>query len=187
MSVRIAIFLAPGFEEIEAVAPLDVFRRANQDVTLCAVAANGARTVTGSRGLRVQCDCTLDELEAGELQVCCFPGGLPGATNLAGNAKVLAAAAAVHARGGFCAAICAAPLVLSAAGLFAADTEYTCYPGIEKRIANGVCTHRFVQRCGRLVTACGPGASVDFAFEILRSAGQGAAVKSIAEGMMVRR
>ena len=65
--------------------------------------------------------------------------------------------------------------------------EYTCYPGFEKRISHGVYTGKFIQKSGRILTACGPGAALDFSLEILRSGGMGALASQLADGMMARR
>jgi len=186
MTSKAVFFLANGFEELEAVAPIDVLRRAGMEVILCAVTPDGQLAVTGSHGLRISAECLPAQLPPpGECALTYFPGGMPGSTNLAASAEVLAYARSVYAAGGLCCAICAAPLALDAAGLLA-DAEYTCYPGVEARIQNGRYTGKYIQRSGRILTACGPAAALDFALEILRAAGMSAAAGAIASGMQVR-
>ncbi len=188
MARHAVIFLAPGFEELEALAPVDVFRRAGLSVSLAAVQAASEPTllVPGAHGVRVQCDCRAEELTAADYDVVYLPGGMPGATNLAASAVVLEFVRQVHAAGGTVCAICAAPIALDAAGLLA-GVEYTCYPGFERHIQNGSYTGKFIQKCGNILTACGPGAALDFSLEILRSLGLGAVAGSLAEGMQLRR
>lgn len=187
MTRNAVIFLAPGFEELEALAPADVFRRAGWSVVLCAVlpTAEPSLAVPGAHGVRVQCDCHISSLNPNDFQLAYLPGGMPGATNLAASDAVLTAVRAIYASGMVC-AICAAPIVLDAAGLLD-GVEYTCYPGFERHIKAGSYTGKFIQRSGRVLTACGPGAAVDFSLEILRASGQGAIASSLAEAMQLRR
>ncbi len=186
MSHKAVIFLAPGFEELEALAPIDVFRRAGVPTTTCAVAADGGAVVTSTHGVKIQCDCTLQELDPSQYTLTYFPGGMPGATNLAVSEGVLQCAKAVYAAGGICCAICAAPIALDAAGLLD-GAEYTCYPGFEAHISSGKYTGKYIQKSGRILTACGPAAALDFSLEILRNLGMSALVKSLADGMLINR
>ena len=188
MAQNAVIFLAPGFEELEALAPVDVFRRARLTVTMATVqaATESSLQVPGAHGVRVQCDCRAEDLSATDCQLVYLPGGMPGATNLAASTTVLEFVRKVHEAGGAVCAICAAPIVLDAAGILA-GVEYTCYPGFERHIQNGSYTGKFIQKSGNILTACGPGAALDFSLEILRSLGLGAVAGSLAEGMQLRR
>ena len=188
MTRQAVIFLAPGFEELEALAPVDVFRRAGLTVSLAAAQpkAEASLLVSSAHGVRMQCDNRAEELSAEECQLVYLPGGMPGATNLAASSTVLEFVRKVHGAGGTVCAICAAPIVLDAAGLLA-GVEYTCYPGFERHIRNGCYTGKFIQKCGNILTACGPGAALDFSLEILRSTGLGAVAGSLDEGMQLRR
>ncbi|MBQ4479425.1 MAG: DJ-1/PfpI family protein [Victivallales bacterium] len=187
MTRNAVIFLAPGFEELEALAPADVFRRAGLNVVLCAVLPSGDSSlmVPGAHGVRVQGDVRIEELVPADFQLAYLPGGMPGATNLAASAAVLEAVRTIRAAGTVC-AICAAPIALDAAGLLD-GVEYTCYPGFERHIKAGNYTGKFIQKSGSVLTACGPGAAVDFSLEILRFIGLGAMAGSLAEGMQLRR
>ena len=179
-------FLASGFEELEAVAPIDVFRRAGVETLLCAVTPDSSLTVTGSHGLRVAAECLPEALPSpAECALVYLPGGMPGSTTLAASEAVLDYVRRVHEAGGLVCAICAAPLALDAAGLLA-GVEYTCYPGVEANIRDGKYTGRYIQRDGRVLTACGPAAALDFGLEILRASGMGAAAGAIAAGMQQR-
>ena len=168
MSGRIAVFLADGFEEIEAVTPVDVLRRAGFDVDT--VAIGDMSDVMGAHDVRYIADGFVDEINAGDYCMSVFPGGLPGATNLAADERVLDFARKVYANGGIVSAICAAPIALSAAGLLE-DMEYTCYPGFEQKIG-GKYTGQRVCVCGRVITGCGPGASLEFAMALVKALGK---------------
>ena len=186
MTGKAVFFLANGFEELEAVAPIDVFRRAGVETVLCAVTQDGSLGVTGSHGLRVTAECLPAALPPPDgCAVVYLPGGMPGSTTLAATEAVLDYVRRVHAAGGLVCAICAAPLALDAAGLLD-GVEFTCYPGVESHIRHGKYTGRYIQRDGRLMTACGPAAALDFGLEILRACGMGAAAGAIATGMQLR-
>lgn len=167
---KVAVLLAPGFEEMEAVTVVDILRRAGVEVLVAGVDADSQGTVVGAHGLSVVTDCLLEELNVDDLAMAVYPGGLPGATNLAASEGARLLAQAVCENGGWAAAICAAPVVLSAAGLLQ-GVEYTCYPSFEKKIPAGKYTGARVQICGKIITACGPGAAAEFAFALLQALG----------------
>ena len=178
-----ALFLAQGFEQIEALGTLDVLRRAGVPVVTVAVGTPDLY-VTSTHKVTVKADCMIDDVKASDLMLAVFPGGMPGAANLAGNEAVLQIARDVYAAGGITAAICAAPMVLSAAGILDGH-KYTCYPGCEARIG-GDYTGSFVEIDGQIVTACGPGASLDFAFAILEKMDMADTAATIAKNMQLR-
>lgn len=178
----IALLLAPGFEEIEAVTPIDVLRRAGFTVKVAAVGGNKG-TVVGAHGIPVVCDCEVGDLKAEALQMVILPGGLPGATNLAASAAVCSLVKAVHDQGGWATAICAAPLALQAAGVLT-DHAYTCYPSVEQKIG-GKYSGKRIEKDRRVVTACGPGASLEFALELVRCLGKRDIADQLAKGMLV--
>lgn len=176
----VAVLFADGFEEIEAVAVVDVLRRAGLEVLMTGVAA---RQVTGAHQIAVTTDVLLKDLPP-DLDAIVLPGGMPGSTNLAANPEVLKRVRACHAAGQTVAAICAAPLVLEAAGL-TKGLRYTCFPGVEKKIANGTCTGRRVEVDGRIITACGPGAAIEFGLRLAAALGRGAEAAQLQQGMQV--
>ncbi len=183
MLQKALIFLAPGFEELEALAPVDVLRRAGVTVVTAGVSADSSGLVSGAHGVKVQCDIALDAVNPKDFDLVYFPGGMPGAANLAAEERCLEAARAIYAAGGLVCAICAAPIALEAAGLLDGQ-DYACYPGFEKRISHGRYTGKFIQRSGRILTACGPAAALDFALEILRASGASALASQLGSGMM---
>ena len=185
MSKKIAVFLAPGFEEVEALATVDVLRRAK--LTVVTVAAGGAKSlqVVGAHNIPVTADAFAKDLDASELIMTICPGGLPGATNLRDDPVVTKLIADVFNAGNYAAAICAAPIVLNAACLLN-GRKYTCYPSFEKQINPANYTARRVQVDGKVITACGPGASLEFAYEILRQLGMADAATALKDGMLAQ-
>ncbi|MFA6723826.1 MAG: DJ-1 family glyoxalase III [Lentisphaeria bacterium] len=184
MKKTVAVFLADGFEDIEAITPIDILRRAGLELVVVGVNCAADLLVRSSHGVSMKADCRLEELDSETLQMCIFPGGLPGATNLRDSQPLLELARAVYARGGFVAAICAAPIVLSAAGLLK-ERSYTCYPSFDKQIPEGKYSAARVQTDGRVITACGPGASFEFAFALLEALGKADKVQELKKGMLV--
>lgn len=176
-----AVFFADGFEEIEGLTVVDILRRAGVTVIMAAVTGTDCQ-VCGAHGMRILCDCRAAELEPARLDMTVFPGGLPGATNLAADRVTLDVVRAVYAAGGITAAICAAPVALAAAGVLTTQA-YTCYPSFEKQIG-GNYTAAHVQVDGQIITGRGPGASADFAFALLKAMGMDAAAAQLRAGML---
>lgn len=167
MNKRIAVILADGFEEIEAVVPSDVLKRLG-----CEVIHAGAvsKTVTGSHGFRIETACTLKELDTDFIDAVFLPGGLPGATNLRDNPDVIELLRKLHAENRIVSAICAAPIVLHKAGL-TAGRRITGYPGSEKMAPGLEYTGERTENDRGVVTGKGPGASFDFAFALAEALG----------------
>lgn len=158
----IALILAEGFEEIEALAPVDIFRRAG---FTCDLIGLTSQSVTGSHGIQVQADKVFDgSLSGYDLLV--LPGGMPGALHLRDHIGLLSALQQQARQGTWMAAICAAPLVLEAAGLLT-NRRYTCYPGKEKEIFSGQYEEAAVVVDGQIVTSRGAGTSLDFAYQLV--------------------
>ena len=179
---KIALFLAPGFEQIEALGTLDILRRAGLPVVTAAVGTEDL-FVTSTHKVTVQADCFASDLDSADLAMTVFPGGMPGAANLAASADACRLAREVSEAGGITAAICAAPIALHAAGILP-GRRYTCYPSFEKQIGEGYTGAR-VEIDGTVITACGPGATFEFAFALLRALGLEDAACNVAKGMLV--
>ena len=162
---KVLLLLAPGFEEIEALGTCDVLHRLNVEVTTASL--NG-REVAGAHGVRVVADAELKDLDPEIFDAVVLPGGMPGAVNLLAVKDLVLAFAR---EGKVTAAICAAPLVLSAAGLLKNRT-FTMYPGMGKYLAPGEePTGRPVETDGTVVTGKGPGATFFFAAAVARALG----------------
>lgn len=183
----VAVLLAEGFEEIEAVVPVDVLRRLEVPVTVVGV---GGREITGSHGLRLVADTILEEVAADGLSALILPGGLPGATNLRDHPAVLALVRAVHAAGRPVCAICAAPIVLAAAGVVQGRTV-TGYPMalVKEALAAAGATYTGnpFESDGPVVTGKGAGASFAFAVAVAAALGKEAAAQALMKTMFVVR
>ncbi|MEQ1892278.1 MAG: DJ-1 family glyoxalase III, partial [Planctomycetota bacterium] len=146
--------LATGFEEIEAVTVIDVLRRAGLVVRVAGLAA---REVTGAHGITLVADGLLADVDARELALVVLPGGMPGTTNLAADARILALVRELESTGRRVAAICAAPLVLERAGVLA-GREVTAYPSVRDKLASArVLTNPAVVSSGPVITSQGVG------------------------------
>lgn len=156
------VFLAEGFEEIEALAPIDVMRRAGLAVTM--VSVTDELVVRGAHGIPVVADATFAALDFADAALLFLPGGLPGATNLEkheGLGQLLVAKAPQDDV--IISAICAAPLVLGGLGLLEGK-QATCYPGFEDTMKGATYTAAQVTVDGNVYTACGPAAAWELGF-----------------------
>lgn len=156
------VFLAPGFEEVEALAPVDILRRARAEVRTVGV---GGPVITGAHGIPVQCDITAAEAEEKGLEMAILPGGMPGAANLEASAEVQRLLDHCAANGLWIGAICAAPFVLGHKGLLR-GRRATCYPGFETELEGAEYTAALVEQDGRYITGKGPGAALEFGFRL---------------------
>lgn len=157
--------LANGFEEIEAITIIDVLRRANIPVVTAAV---GENPVKGAHGITVTADVQLTDVNIAAENCVVLPGGMPGAENLKNDSRVIELIKNVYNSKGIVAAICAAPIVLAAAGVLTGK-KVTCYPGFEGQLTNGVYTGKPVEATddGRIITGEAPGAAMEFALKVV--------------------
>lgn len=162
--VSIAILLAEGFEEAEALVPADILRRAGGDVLL--VSVGGGETVTGAHGIAVKADLSLDRLDRTSLNCILLPGGLKGTEHLYESFAVRSLVQYAAENGLYVAAICAAPSILGKMGLLE-GRRYACYPGFEKEIPGGIRTGKKVEHDDTFVTAEGMGVSFEFGFRLV--------------------
>lgn len=160
----IYLFLAEGFEEIEALTPVDYLRRAQVEITTVGV---GNKVIAGAHGISVTADITTDELDD-NAQFCgvILPGGMPGTLNLEKAPKVMHFVRRAFDENKLLCAICAAPSVLGHAGMLSGKTA-TCFPGFEEDLTGAVATGAPVEQDGNIITARGAGVAADFAFAII--------------------
>jgi 4-methyl-5(b-hydroxyethyl)-thiazole monophosphate biosynthesis len=164
MAKKAIIILADGFEEIEAVTVIDILRRAGIDIT---VAGLGNINVKGSRGLNVVADKKLDELDI-DYDACIFPGGMPGATNLASSGKVKTLIQKMNSTNKLVAAICASPAVVLAPTGILKNKSATCYPGMEQNFGSDVkYKDNNVVVDGNIITSRGPATALLFSLAIV--------------------
>ena len=157
------MFLANGFEEIEALCPLDLLRRARVEVTTVGI---GGDMIRGAHGITVQADIPEGLFADAAPEMVILPGGMPGTRNLDASPAVEAALNAVAANDGYLAAICAAPMVLGKRGLLKGKRAI-CYPGFEKFLDGARLSHHKVVRDGNVITAAGMGVAIEFGLEIV--------------------
>jgi DJ-1 family protein len=181
MEKRIAVILADGFEETEAVAPVDVWRRLGFDVVLAGL---DRLDVKGSHGIVLKADCLIDRLVPGDFAAVFLPGGMPGSAVLRDSHDVIRIVREMAASEKLVCAICAAPIALGRAGVLEGKRA-TCYPGFESQLTGAVYTGGRVERDGRIVTGKGPGAVFPFAATVADALGKGAAVAPLYDGMFV--
>lgn len=158
------LLLGTGFEEMEAITPCDLLRRAGVEVQT--VGVNG-KIVCGSHGIGVETDISLAELDPAQAEMIILPGGLKGVASLNSSPEALEAVRQVWQKGAFVAAICAGPTVL--AGLHIPDgRKATCYPGHEPNMGDAVMVENAAcVRDGRLITGTSAGCAVPFGLELV--------------------
>ena len=157
------IFLAQGFEEVEALTPLDLLRRAGCEVVTVGI---GSCRIKGSHGIEVLSDTDDAHLPEQRPDMVILPGGMPGTTGLDASVTVEKTVLDCHARGGYLAAICAAPMVLGKRGLLAGKRA-TCYPGFEQYLTGATVSRGGVVVDGHVITAAGMGVALDFGLELV--------------------
>ena len=154
----IYVFLTDGFEEMEAIAPIDLLRRTGVVLQTIGI---GGKSVTGSHGITITCDITEDEMDAANCDGLILPGG-PGRTKLAQSPVVMDALKAVSQRGGLLAAICGSPPILGQAG-YLQGKKACCYPGFEDQLTGAQVVFDPVVVDGNIITSRGAGTATEFA------------------------
>lgn len=161
------LFLADGFETIEALAVVDMLRRAK--INVCTVGVTG-KTVMSSHNIPVTADIVVDEFKPENLEAVVLPGGMPGTLNLEANGTVQQTIDYAVDNNKFVCAICAAPSILGHKGLLK-GREAICFPGYEDDLKGAVISEKYVVTDGRFITARGAGVAVDFGLEIVKQLG----------------
>ena len=185
---KAVVFLADGFEEVEALTPVDYLRRAGVQVVTVAVPAAGQATAdspTGSHGIKVKADCSYAEFFEGETALpdaVYAPGGMPGSVNLGAAEKVLAFIRRCFDEGKYVAAICAAPVTVLAKTGVLKGKRWTCHPSMEEKLSEYCGSSANVAECmedatlvhkafvtdGTVITGRGAGAAGVLALELVR-------------------
>ncbi len=159
-------FLADGFEETEAIVPLDILRRAGKSVTTVGVTG---KTVTGSHGITVTADTVIAEAAPGEaLEAVILPGGMPGTANLEKSEEVIDFIKYADSNGKIIGAICAAPSIIGKMGLLGGK-KAVCYPGFEQFLYGAEIGDAPAVKSGNIITARGAGAATQFGFALVEA------------------
>jgi len=179
----IYVFLAEGFETVEALAPVDVMRRAGIEVNT--VSITDERRVKSKQGITVEADITLAEADADGALMLMLPGGLPGADNLFACKELCNALLRAAGDGRYIAAICAAPYIPGRLGILK-GRRATCYPGFEGDLDGAFATGERVTRDGNILTGIGMGAAVEFGLAAVAMLAGDEKAKEIAKGIIER-
>ncbi|MGX7103381.1 DJ-1 family glyoxalase III [Gemella sanguinis] len=184
MTKKVALFIENGSEELEFIAPLDIMRRANLEVDL--ISANNEDFITSSHNVKILADKKIDEVNnILDYDAIVIPGGMPGSTLLRDNKKIIEFYQTMYNSGKLVAAICAAPIVLSAAGI-TDDKEVTSYPGFDKEINyKNYNSEKAVVIDKNVITAQGPAVAILFGYEIVNYLLQDNTAEDVKKAMLV--
>jgi len=179
--VKALVLMAQGFEEIELSSIVDILRRGNIQVT---IAGLGSGLITGSRGMKIQPDASLDSID--ELfDTIILPGGSPGYINLGNDKRVLDMLNRYYSKGKIVAAICASPSVLAKAGILE-KKKATIFDGMEALLKNAKYVNQTVVEDQNIITSQGPGTSIEFALTILLRLTNEKKVREIKDQLLIR-
>lgn len=157
-------FLAKGFEEIEAVVPIDTLRRAGINVVTVGV---GGKVIEGAHGITITADIEDSQINlTDELEMVLLPGGMPGTLNLKASESVKEALSFCESNNKYIAAICAAPIILGERSLLKGKRA-TCYTGFEEKLIGAIVTGEPVCVDDKIITARGAGVALEFAFALV--------------------
>lgn len=163
---KTAIFLATGFETVEALNICDLLRRVQTGVLL--VSTTGERFVTSSHNVTVKCDAMLEELDFDDLDMIIFPGGMPGTTNLEANNYLMSKLDEFYKTGKYVAAICAAPTIFGHRGILK-GRKACCFPGMEDGLEGATVVYDDAVTDGNVITARGMGCSTQFGLAAVKA------------------
>ncbi|MBP3376074.1 MAG: DJ-1/PfpI family protein [Clostridia bacterium] len=180
----IYMFLADGFEEVEALCPLDILRRAGLEVTT--VGIGGKDVIRGAHGIIVHADIPDVMYRDSNPDMLILPGGMPGSKNLDESRIVDSALRAASRKGAYLAAICAAPMVLGKRG-YLEGKRAVCFPGFEEYLTGAtVDGENTVVRDGNIITAKGMGAAFGFGLELVKALKDNGTAESIAASVFAK-
>ena len=178
---KVYVFLANGFEDVEALIPVDVLRRGGVEVVTVSVTGDSQVVETAHR-VQVVADEMFEDCDFSDADLLMLPGGMPGASNLNNHEGVRQALLKQHAAGKRVAAICAAPLVLGGLGILRGKRA-TCYPGFEQTLEGATYTGDLFTVDGNVTTGEGPAAAFPFAYELLSQLKDADTANQVATGM----
>lgn len=179
---KVALFLASGFEETEALGTVDILRRA--EIPTETVSITGKKEVTGAHGITVLADKLFEEVDFSAIGVLVLPGGMPGSKNLNEHEGVKKQLQIFAQEGKQVAAICAAPMVLGGLHLLEGK-KATVYPGFEPELIGAEITGKPVAVDGNIITGKGPGLVFDFALQLVEEIAGKHTRDKVAEGLLL--
>lgn len=177
------VLLGTGFEEMEAITPIDLLRRAG--VSVCSVGVTG-KTVSGSHGICIEADISLDEMDLTAMDMIVLPGGLGGVASARSSTQALEALRFAWENDKYVAAICAGPTVL--ADLHITDSKkVTCYPGCEAEMGNAcILPDAACVKDGKLITGTSAGCAIPFALALVEALKGADVAKAVAQQIVIR-
>ena len=178
---KVYVFMADGFEDVEALIPVDVLRRGGVEVVTVSVTEFPA--VESAHGVSIETDLLFEQCDFSDADLLMLPGGMPGASNLFAHEGVCNAVKAQVAAGKKVSAICAAPAVVLAPLGILDGKRATCYPGFESALEKATYTGDLVTVDGNVTTAEGPAAAFPYAYELLAQLVDKQTSDQVAEGM----
>ncbi len=179
---KVYVFLANGFEDVEALIPVDVLRRGGVEVVMVSC-VEGSQVVETAHGVRIEADAMFADCDFSDADLLMLPGGMPGATNLYEHEGVCQAVLAQAKANKKIAAICAAPAVVLAQLGVLRGKRATCYPGFERMLEGSDYTGELCTVDGNVTTGEGPAAAFPFAYALLGQLVNEQVAGQIAEGM----
>jgi 4-methyl-5(b-hydroxyethyl)-thiazole monophosphate biosynthesis len=182
MNKRIAVHLANGFEEIEAISIIDVLRRAGLEVIT--VSVTGRTEVNGAHHIKVIADQLFEDVDYNDVSMIVLPGGMPGSSNLNAHAGLREKIREFVAQKKQLAAICAAPLVFGELGILKGQ-KAVCYPGFESHLHGAEILRVPVIESGNFITGRGPGVAIQFALKIVEQVVSAEKAEELAKAMIV--
>lgn len=173
--------MANGFEDVEALAPVDILRRGGQNVVTVSVTGSGS--VTSAHGVTIKADALFEDVDLSDADLLMLPGGMPGSTNLNAHEGLRKAIVKHYEAGRRIAAICAAPMVFGSLGLLNGKRA-TCYPGCEDTMTGATYTKELVTIDGNIITGEGPAAAFPYGYTLLEIFAGKEVADMLRDGMM---
>lgn len=180
---NIAIHLATGFEETEAITVIDILRRAKLNVTT--VSITGENVVEGAHGIKVTADKLFEEINYEEFHMIVLPGGMPGTTNLDNHIELKKRVIEFDLDSKWIGAICAAPSIIGKLGLLE-DKEAVCYPGFEEKLFNAKISDKTTVVSDNFITSKGLGSTIEFSLAIVENLINKETAEKIAKAIIYR-
>ncbi|MCD8265193.1 MAG: DJ-1/PfpI family protein [Tannerellaceae bacterium] len=177
------VFLAAGFEEMEAIGTIDILRRGGIDTVT--VSISDSKEVIGAHGISVMADAVLTGTDLSGADALVLPGGMPGSTNLNNCEPLREVLASQYDNGKLVAAICAAPLVLGGLGILE-ERRATCYPSFEDLLTGATVTGNAVEVDGNVITGRGPGLVMEFALALVTYLTGKEKADEVASGLLLK-
>ena len=162
--MRVLVHFAEGFEEIEALAVVDILRRAGIETVM--VSVTGDKVVGSTRDIKVVCDLLFEESDYSKADMIVLPGGMPGTKNLDAHVGLKGQIEKFYNDKKWLAAICAAPMVYGKMGLLQGERAI-CYPGVETELKGAEIVKEEVVVSGKFITSMGPGTAMAFGYKIV--------------------